>query len=40
MTKRGTVYSDHTPIKKVDEKTVYAVRDSENIQFDDIDIIC
>jgi len=39
MKEKGTVFSDHTYIKKVDGKTVYAERNGEDIQFNDIDII-
>jgi len=39
MKEKGTVFSDHTHIRKIDGKTVYAERDGENIQFEDIDII-
>jgi len=34
----GAVFSDHTYIKKVDGKTVYAERNGEEIKFEDIDI--
>ncbi len=39
MKEMGTVFSDNTNIKKVDGKTVYAERNGENIEFNDIDII-
>ena len=39
MQENGTVFSDHTHIKKIEGKTVFAERNGENIQFDDIDII-
>lgn len=39
MKEKGTVFSEHTNIKRVEGKTVYAVKDGENIQFNDIDII-
>lgn len=39
MTEKGTVFSDHTHIKRVDGKTVYAEKDGKKIQFNDIDII-
>ena len=39
MEKSGTVFRDHTYIKKVDGITVYAERNGESIQFEDIDII-
>jgi thioredoxin reductase len=39
MKDKGTVFSDHTHIKKIDGRTVYAEKDGKDIQFDDIDII-
>ena len=39
MKAKGTVFSDHTHIKKVEGKTVYAEKEGKNIQFKDIDII-
>lgn len=39
MKAKGVVFSDHTYIKKIDGKTVYAERNGEDIQFNDIDII-
>ena len=39
MKERDTVFSDHTYIKKIDGKTVYAERNGEDIQFNNIDII-
>jgi 2,4-dienoyl-CoA reductase-like NADH-dependent reductase (Old Yellow Enzyme family)/thioredoxin reductase len=39
MKEKGTAFSDHTYIKKVEGKTVYAERNGEDIQFTDIDII-
>ena len=39
MKEKGTVFSDHTHIKKIAGKKVYAERDGEKIQFDDIDMI-
>ncbi len=39
MKEKGTVFSDHTYIKKIEGKTVYAERSGENIQFNNIDII-
>jgi len=39
MKEKGTVFSDHTYIKKIEGRTVYAEKDGEPIQFDDIDII-
>ena len=34
----GAVFSDHTSIKKIEGKTVYAERKGEDIKFEDIDI--
>lgn len=39
MKEKGTVFSDHTHIKKVAGEKVYAERDGKDIQFDDIDMI-
>jgi len=39
MNKNGTVFSDHTHIKKIEGRTVFAERNGDNIQFDNIDII-
>jgi len=39
MNNNGTVFSDHTHIKKIEGRTVYAERNGDNIQFDNIDII-
>ena len=39
LKKEGTFFSDHTIIKKIDGRTVYAEKNGENIQFKDIDII-
>ena len=39
MKEKGTIFSDHTFIKRVEDKTVYAERNKEKIQFNDIDII-
>ena len=39
MKEKGTVFSDHTYIKKVAGKTVYAEKDGKDIQFNDIDMI-
>ncbi|MEA3494822.1 MAG: NAD(P)/FAD-dependent oxidoreductase [Bacteroidota bacterium] len=39
MKEKGTVFSDHTHIKKISGKTVYAEKDGADIQFNDIDII-
>jgi len=39
MKGKETVFSDHTHIKRIDGKTVYAERNGKDIQFNDIDII-
>jgi len=39
MNEKGAVFSDHTHIKKIEGKTVFAERNGDNIQFEDIDII-
>lgn len=39
MKENGTVFSDHTHIKKVSGRTVYAEKNGKDIQFNDIDII-
>ena len=39
MRDSGTVFSDHTNIKKVEGKTVFAEKNGEDIRFDDIDTI-
>lgn len=39
MRDSGTVFSDHTFIKKVEGKTVFAEKNGENIRFEDIDTI-
>ena len=39
MNEKGTIFSGHTHIKKIDGKTVFAERNGENIQFEDIDVI-
>ncbi|RKZ01980.1 oxidoreductase [Candidatus Fermentibacteria bacterium] len=39
MRENNTVFSDHTTVKRVDGKTVFAVRNGEEIQFNDIDVI-
>lgn len=39
MKENNTVFSDHTHIKRIEGKTVYAEKDGQNIQFNDIDII-
>jgi len=39
MKEKGTLFSDHTRIKKVEGTTVYAEKEGKDIQFDNIDII-
>lgn len=39
MNEKGTVFSDYTHIKKIEGKTVFAERNGENIQFEDVDMI-
>ncbi|MBN2325675.1 MAG: FAD-dependent oxidoreductase [Candidatus Omnitrophica bacterium] len=39
MHEKGVVFSDHTYIKKVEYKTVFAERNGENILFEDVDVI-
>jgi len=39
MKEKGTVFSDHTHIKKVEGKTVYAERNGKDLQFDDVDMV-
>jgi 2,4-dienoyl-CoA reductase (NADPH2) len=39
MKEKGAVFSDHTYIKKIEGRTVYAERKGKNIRFDEIDII-
>jgi len=39
MKEKGTVFSDHTHIKKIEGRTVYAKKNGKNIRFDDIDVI-
>ncbi len=39
MKEKGTVFSDHTHIKKIEGRTVYAERNGEPVRFDDIDVI-
>ncbi|MBA7538923.1 Cinnamate reductase [subsurface metagenome] len=39
MKEKETLFSDHTHIKKIEGRTVYAERNGEQIVFDDIDII-
>jgi len=39
MKEKKTVFSDHTHIKKIEGRTVYAERNGEHITFYDIDVI-
>ena len=39
MKEKDTIFSDHTYIKKIDGRTVYAERNGEDIQFNNIDIV-
>ncbi len=39
MKEKGTVFSDHTHIKRVEGRTVYAERNGKDIRFDDVDVI-
>ncbi|MEA1897974.1 MAG: FAD-dependent oxidoreductase, partial [Bacteroidota bacterium] len=39
MKEKGTVFSDHTYIKKVEGRTVYADKNGKSIQFNDVDLI-
>ena len=39
MKAKGTVFSDHTYIKKVEGSTVYADKNGKSIQFNDVDLI-
>jgi 2,4-dienoyl-CoA reductase (NADPH2) len=39
MKEKKTIFSDHTYIKRVEGKTVYAERNNKDVQFDNIDII-
>ena len=39
MHEKGTIFSDHTLIKKIEGNTVFAERNGEDIQFKNIDII-
>ncbi len=39
MREKDTVFSDHTHIKRIEGRTVYAKRNGEKIRFDDIDVI-
>lgn len=39
MREKGVVFSDHTHIRKIEGKTVFAERNGEDIRFDDVDIV-
>ena len=39
MEEKGTIFSDHTFIKKIEDNTVFAERDGEKIQFENIDVV-
>lgn len=39
MKEKGTVFSDHTHINKVEGRTVYADKNGKSIQFNDVDLI-
>jgi len=39
MREMGTIFSDHTHIKKIEGRTVYAEKNGRSIHFNDIDII-
>jgi 2,4-dienoyl-CoA reductase (NADPH2) len=39
MNEKGTIFSDHTHINKIEGNTVFAERNGEDIQFENIDII-
>jgi len=39
MREKGTIFSDHTYIKKIEGKTVFVEKNGEDIQFKNIDII-
>lgn len=39
MKEKGTVFSDHTYIKKVEGRTIYADKNGKSIQFNDVDLI-
>lgn len=39
MKEKGTVFSDHTYIKSIHDRTVFATRKGKDIQFNDIDLI-
>lgn len=39
LQEKGTIFSDHTFIKKIEDTTVFAERDGEKIQFENIDVV-
>ncbi|MGC9363538.1 MAG: FAD-dependent oxidoreductase [Fidelibacterota bacterium] len=39
MREKGVVFSDHTHIRKIEGKTVFAERNGKDIRFDDVDIV-
>ncbi len=39
MKEKGTVFSDHTHIKQIKGRTIYAERSGKDVRFDDIDMI-
>ena len=39
MKEKGTIFSDHTLIEKIEGTTVFATRDGEKIQFENIDVV-
>jgi len=39
MEEKGTIFSDHTSIKRIEDKTVFAEKDGEKIQFENIDVV-
>jgi 2,4-dienoyl-CoA reductase-like NADH-dependent reductase (Old Yellow Enzyme family)/thioredoxin reductase len=39
MKEKGTIFSDHTYIQKIEGSTVYAERSGKSIRFDDIDVL-
>jgi 2,4-dienoyl-CoA reductase (NADPH2) len=39
LQEKGTIFSDHTFVKRIEDKTVFAEKDGKKIQFKNIDII-
>ena len=39
MRASGATFSDHTHIQRVDKRAVYALRDGQDVVFDDVDLI-